>query len=306
MLHKLFDGNPQLCVYPVDVSLLYAYFPAFTQDPQTGDRDLADRACRVVRHSLRETESELDIDHLVDMFRNRLTGRDLRSRPDVLAALINAWQELAGADPALPVLIKETSQAVFFDLYRAAFPDIRMVNLLRDPRDNYSALKAGVGSYYSKLGEGDRETLASLLNRARMDFHAGFQNAALAPDAFRNLRFEDLVANPRETMRDLVGFLDLPFDEQLLQPTFLGRKFKGNSYEGQSFEGISRVNAGRWRERISEEEAMVIEYWMEAEMKLAGYETSFPHADSQLAFARFYEWYNTRYFFRDAFAGPGN
>jgi hypothetical protein len=178
-----------------------------------------------------------------------------------------------------------------------------MVNLLRDPRDNYSALKAGVGRYYSKLGEGDLETLASLLNRARMDFRAGFQNAASAPGAFRNIRFEDLVAEPRETMRNLARFLELSFEEQMLQPTFLGRNFKGNSHEGQSFDGISPVNAGRWRERISEDEAMVIEYWMEAEMKLAGYETSFRHAESQLAFARFFEWYNTRYFFRDAFAG---
>ena len=180
-----------------------------------------------------------------------------------------------------------------------------MVNLLRDPRDNYSAIKAGVQQYYSKLGEGNFEALASLINRARMDFRSGNVNAAEKPDAFCNLRFEDLVADPETAMKDLAEFLDVSFGQTLLTPTMQGKGFAGNNYDGLKFGGISTKNVGRWRDRISEKEAMIIEYWMEAEMKSAGYETVFPIKDCQTAFGEFYAWYNSKYFFRDAFSKAG-
>ena len=32
MFHRLFDGHPDINLYPVDLSILYAYFPCFTSD----------------------------------------------------------------------------------------------------------------------------------------------------------------------------------------------------------------------------------------------------------------------------------
>ena len=31
MFHNLFDGHSEVCVYPVDLNILYGYFPQFTQ-----------------------------------------------------------------------------------------------------------------------------------------------------------------------------------------------------------------------------------------------------------------------------------
>ncbi|MEM7463116.1 MAG: sulfotransferase [Pseudomonadota bacterium] len=302
LLHKLFDGHPGICVYPVDLGILYAYFPAFTSDPDIDDSALLQRLDEVIRHGFRRQEADIDDNRFSEMLEAQLKGKDIRSKSTVLTALLGSWQEFTGADPGFPVLIKETSQAIYFDEFLSAFPEMRMVNLLRDPRDNFSAIKAGVTKHYSKLGEGDLESLASLINRARMDFRAGMSNAAETPSAFCNLRFEDLAADPEKTMQNLVEFLDISFDETLLKPTIQGKNFAGNSYDGLKFGGVSTQNVGRWRERISEKEAMIIEYWMESEMKSAGYETVFPVKDCKKAFGEFYAWYNSNYFFRDAFS----
>ncbi|MGI9400468.1 MAG: sulfotransferase, partial [Rhizobiaceae bacterium] len=302
LLHKLYDGHPQLCVYPVDAGLFYAYFPAFTSDPDIDDGKLVERACNVICKSFSQVDAGIDEAEFADLFRERLGSCNLRNKSEVLKALIGSWQNFVDADPDLPVLIKETSQVIYFNEFQSAFPEIRMVNLLRDPRDNYSALKAGVQKYYSKLGEGDFETLASLINRARMDFRAGLHNASIAPTAFCNLRFEDLTANPKKSMERLASFVGITFDECLLEPTMLGRSFSGNNLDGEKFEGVSAANTSRWRERISPEEAMIIEYWLDAEMKAAGYDAAYSMDECQEAFGAFYAWYNTRYFFNDAFA----
>ena len=46
-----------------------------------------------------------------------------------------------------------------------------IVNLstFEDPRDNYSAIFDGIDSHYMKLGEDSKKSLASFINRARMD-----------------------------------------------------------------------------------------------------------------------------------------
>lgn len=305
MLHKLFDGHSQLCVYPVDVSLLYAYFPAFAADPGLGESDLLERARTVVARSLVQAEnaaSGLDGAAFAERFVSRLKGEDLRSKKAILSTLLACWQEMSGCDASLPVVIKETSQSIHVDEYLSAFPDSKFVNLVRDPRDNYAALKAGVAGHYARLGEGDLETLASLINRARMDFLSGYLNAGRLPDRFCVLRFEDLVAAPQTRMRELSQFCGIAYEETMLRPTIMSRSFAGNSYDNLAFDSVSAVNVGRWRERISEEEAMVIEFWLGDVMERAGYECVFSPEQGQAAFARFYDWYNSRYFFRDAFA----
>ena len=33
--------------------------------------------------------------------------------------------------------------------------NLKMLQIIRDPRDNYAAIKAGVSSYYKKIGENE-------------------------------------------------------------------------------------------------------------------------------------------------------
>jgi len=304
LLHKLFDGHPELCVYPVDISLLYGYFPAFTADLNRSEQLLLDRVRTVVEKSFSDIDAlkiEFDTQKFTDRLISSLKGTDLRSKKNIIKTLLTVWQEVSGADVAQPVVVKETSQSIYFDELKDAFPTSLFINLIRDPRDNYAALKAGVAKYYSQIGEGDYETLASLINRARMDFLSAALNNMRSPAQFSILRFEDLVNDPEKQMRKLAKFCQISFCDSLLQPTMMDRSFAGNSHDGLKFNGISNANLGRWRERILQEEAMIIEFWMGDAMERLGYERSFSLEESQTAFARFYDWYNHRYYYHDAF-----
>ena len=228
---------------------------------------------------------------------------NLRRRGDIIDALGKAWCRVSKLDPdKTTVVLKETSQSIFFDEMKADFPSLKMIHLVRDPRDNYAALKAGVTRYYSTLGESELATLASLINRCRMDMISARLNSERSPENFLAVRFEDIVADPKPPLARVCEFLGWEFSESMLLPTVLGSKNEGNSHEGKRFSGISSENAGAWRSRISEEEAKIVEYWCEREMQDWGYELAFDAVERQKAFATFYEWYNSRYFFFDSFA----
>ena len=44
-----------------------------------------------------------------------------------------------------------------------------MVNIIRDPRDNFASIKSGLKKYYEKFGEDNISSLTSTIFRARQD-----------------------------------------------------------------------------------------------------------------------------------------
>jgi hypothetical protein len=309
MLRGLFDGHESASTYPTDIGLLYAYFPCFTRDDTRSQQELRDRISLVLHRSLttispaEQSGPVIDPGRFLNLFWTRVGNGDLRRRSSVLDALGKAWCDYCGLDAKrTTVVFKETSQAIFFDELKRDFPSLRMIQLIRDPRDNYAALKAGVTNYYAKLGEDEMATLASLINRCRMDLIAARTNTVLHPGSFHVVRFEDLVGNPRETLGRACAFLGWQFQESMLSPTVLGEAMVGNSHEGKRFTGIINENVNAWRRRISADEAKIIEFWCGGEMRDWGYEPAFSADEQQTAFAAFYEWYNCRYFFSDSFS----
>ena len=307
VLHRLFDGHPGINLFPVDLSIFYAYFPCFVDKARP-------EACRHrLRVILEKTLSHLDgrqipgtatpfrLGALVDNFENRLPDSRLDDRAAMLAALLRGWSDCTGADTDKPWVVKETSQAVFADIFFRTDYDVRFVNIVRDPRDNYAALKSGVEGYYSRFGEDDRKTLASLINRARMDFLAARVQEEKRPDKFLTVKFEALASDTKGTMSGILEHCGLIFDESAMNPTFLGEPFVGNSHEEIQFTGVSDENVGRWKQRISSFEAKVIEFWLRDVMLVYGYEPEFPIEQALESFASFYEWYNCEYFYSDSF-----
>ena len=308
MLSRLFDSHPELSLYPTDVSLLYAYFPVFAAS-ETDPSKLRQRIAVVLEKSLKHGLSQSDYDEnsdafilrFIDSMLSKLQDESLHDRRKILQALVSAWRQTSGAASNTRVVLKETSQSVHFLELKNAIPNLKFLHLMRDPRDIYAAIKAGISNYYSALGEGEYESLASVLNRFKVDTKAARTYSAAFPSLFSIIRFEDLVFNPESTMRAVASFGDFSFDECLLTPSDLGTEYKGNSHDGIAMSGISPQNVGRWRERIRDEEAMIIEFWLGDEMERHGYQRQFSDANAVLAFSNFYDWYNTKYFYSDSF-----
>lgn len=308
LLARLFDDHHDVDLYVPDVSLFYAYFPTFAA--RLNDAAARARIESVVRQSFERQFRRLPkgvpaprkLLDFASVLAAGLSSDALRRRGRFLAEFVDLWAHFRALPEDRILVLKETSQAAcFLELREALGTRLRMLALLRDPRDNYAALKAGVMGYYAELGEGDRETLASALNRMRWDLLVAKSHVDTGVEGFATMRFEALVANPRAAMEEVCAFADIGFRPSMLVPTTFGHPYVGNNHDGQAFDGISAANLGRWRTRISTEEAQVIECWLGREMAAWSYEPESEPDARLLAFAEFYDWYNSRYFFSDSF-----
>jgi len=307
VFHRLFDGVSGVDLYPTDLTVLYAYFSCFTSKKGVTNDELKERLMHVVKNSMEYSVKQgLDLtskNNFLNVFESEIQQIDIRSKSDVIYTICNSWLKSKGvASEAGYFVVKETSQSVFFEDYIKEFPQLKMISLIRDPRDNYAAISAGVDQYYSKFGENDLKALSSHINRARMDLISAKINQENYPDSFMAIRFEDLIRDTKTTMKNVSNFLNIDFEDNMLSPNISGKSYNGNSFEGKVFSGISSQNIGKWKERISIEQAKVIEYWMADVMSFWHYNLEFSCASSQIEFSKFYEKYNCKYFYHDSFS----
>lgn len=104
---------------------------------------------------------------------------------------------------------KTPSYVLNIDLLASMFPEARFLHLIRDGRNvAMSYLDADFGS--KTLGQA-----AIYWDRfVRAGREAG---ARLGPDRYRELRYEELVAEPERVLRDVCAFVGLSFDECMLR-----------------------------------------------------------------------------------------
>ncbi len=303
---NLLDGHPRLAVYPFDLTLLYAYFPDYLR----AHKAPAERRARLQRILFTELAQRvpaqvIDVAAIAERFFAGLADDSLGDPGALMARLMAVFQSTAGSAQAQWGVFKETSIEIYASEILDWFPDARFIQVLRDPRDNFAALAAGVDKHYSRLGEDHNRTLASLLNRVRIGFQMARQNSACYGEGrYRLVRFEDLTSAPELTMRGIAGFLGIDFDPCLLKPTVLGVPARGNAFDGVATFDVSARHVDRWRERISVEDAQVIEFHLADEMAAFGYAPAFERAAQARAAAEFYKWQNYAYFYGDRFAQP--
>ncbi|MDB4654896.1 sulfotransferase [bacterium] len=307
LLHKLFDGHPELNTYPVDISLLYGFLAS--RSKYTNEQDIKNRINHVIKKStisLREKillgiGREFNSEEFCECFWESTSPGNLTDAFSIIEAISSSWCRYSQSDPKKPFLLKETSQSIFaYRLIANSIP-LKIIQIIRDPRDNYAAIKAG-SSYYYTMGEGQNEALASLINRSRMDLRCAAEFIKLKHTWFKAIKFEDLASKPIESMKTLAEFCCISFTADLLTPTILGADFSGNNHDGKLFDGVSSANVSRWKERISDHEASIIEFWMRDVMLEWNYMPEFNSHTIVESFSHFYEWYNQKYFYYDSFS----
>ncbi len=306
LFHRLFDGHPGITLYPVDISLLYAYFPCFTDKYSHDNEVLKERLLHVINKSFSSIKNNQSMatsyKTFIEILHQSMDKINLTDMASVIQAVTEAWSQHLGKNiNSQPFIFKETSQSIFFNEFKNSFPALKMISIIRDPRDNFAAIHSGIDQYYSTLGEDALASISSHINRARMDLISTKSNMQNHPESFLAIKFEDLVTRPEDIMKQVAKFLNIDFDQGLISPEIAGEHYHGNSHEGKIFSGISSENVGSWKTRIPEQYTKIIEYWMQDAMKIWQYKFQFSEESSQQEFAKFYSQYNCKYFYHDSF-----
>lgn len=310
MLLNLFDGHPLCCVYPSDISVLYGYFPKYIIEEHSVEDRLA-RLDLVVFGSLkrlcnkRGLDQRLAVEQMRDHFFDNIDHAALDQIDVIIRQIIDSYRFVTDqpVQEKPIVLVKETSLEIYAQELAEPFPGCQFITLLRDPRDNYGALRAGVDKHYSKFGEKDKHILASLIHRAGISMQLLKANQQVMGDGrFLPVSFEKLTTDINNVMTDVARFAGIRWDDCLLRPTVMGQETTGNNYDDEKFREVTNKNVDRWRERISEFEAKVIEFHLGDIMQQFGYNLEYSLLETARAASEFYKWTNNQYFYKDSFA----
>lgn len=174
------------------------------------------------------------------------TARSLA--PAALYAAVLQQEALAAGKP---IPCEQTPRYLFFaEEILATFPEARIVNMIRDPRD---VLLSQRSKWKRRFLGGSVIPVREAL-RAWSNFHPWLVSrlwvssvdraAKLEGDRFTSLRFEDLLQAPERELRRLCDFLGLEPDPRMLEVPQIGSSAGQDAPEKR---GLNPDRAGGWR-----------------------------------------------------------
>ena len=148
-----------------------------------------------------------------------------------------------------------------FGVVAKQYPDMKFVHIIRDGRDVAASMLSH--GFWPIAGGRDfkhlRKYTGEVSLRAAAQYwvdllEAGRQSAARAPKGcYIEVKFEDLVENPREVLTSICQFVGEEFAEKLLEPN------------------LDKHNMGRWKTELSEEEISLLDKIAGETLRREGY-----------------------------------
>lgn len=157
-----------------------------------------------------------------------------------------------------------------------AYPGVRILHMMRDPRDRYASVIARWKKRRGGVGAGTAEWLSS--------FRLARRNMERYPDRYRIVRYETLVADPEATLSEICAFIGEDYAPQML--TLSGaEKFRdegSNSSYGRRRPGeISTDSIGRYGRVLPPAQVAFIQKTAEAEMQALDYPVDDVHLSAR-------------------------
>lgn len=304
MLVNIFDGNDEAMVYPDDSTFFYMYYPRYEkQEYSNEDRleRLGDVIVNEVLHSVIERtncndeqkkelhQSRAELYQKVKSF----SGPDF-SIKTLLPFYIEAFRSSFYPDKSPKVWIEKTTSTEIYALELSKmFPNAKFIHILRDPRDNWASLNSGWEKRYKDYNDELNRLKHSMIERGKLGMKMAKDNLeTLGEERYKIIKFENITTNPVPVIKDLCNHIGISYNEDMLTPSTFGYKWKGNNFEGVQHDEPSSVNVNRWKQRISDEDAQLMEFHFRDIMKDFGYEPAFSREKQQMAATKHYKWYN--------------
>jgi hypothetical protein len=209
-------------------------------------------------------------------------------RPEVrrlILVRLHAQAELAAREHSLAnplVVIKEPNGSHGADFLMSILPSSRMIFLLRDGRDVVDSMLdaqsdggwlAGLTPVESELQRLEFVRRRSQLWVIRTMAVQQAYDAHPSPLRFR-VRYEDLLGNTLETLRQIVDWLDLVRSDDQLEAAVDALSFESYPRRAKGpGKALRAASPGLWRENMSEPEQRAMSEIMGKPLEALGYET---------------------------------
>ena len=164
------------------------------------------------------------------------------------------------------------------------FPNARLLYLVRDHRGNISSFKAFYASMYNGLvyPENNLKYGRSLYIHILKDYMVDTMKSihknkrGLLSDKIKIIKYENIIENPKDSIKDLTQWFGISFNTSMMQLTRLGKPFFADSgFHNQKVKGFSKKPMLRWKSYLSKSEILMIEYLFQDSMINIGYKLKY-------------------------------
>jgi hypothetical protein len=177
--------------------------------------------------------------------------RDFRGGPATYGRLFALVHEQYAERSRKPRWGDQTAQVWrYADEILAEDPRARFLHLVRDPRDRFAAVLERRARRPGAIGHETADWLACAA--------AAIRNRRRYAGRYEVVRYEDLVARPEETMREVCAFLGEQFEPAMLRLDGVKRYEAIRAASGNG-SAVSTAFVGRYRRSVSRDDVMFIQ-----------------------------------------------
>lgn len=226
-----------------------------------------------------ETAADFDAAGFLERLRDHRSFFRLDMPAEEVAEVLNAARPATVADAMRAIYARYASrrgkvrygdktpgQVVHIDLLARLFPEARFVHVIRDGRDStLSYLDASFGP--TTVAEG-------AIYWKRFVAAGRRSGAALGSARYREIRYEDLVADPERSLRGICTFIDLPYDDAMLRYHERAEELVGKIHHNLAKPPTSGIRD--WRKDMRPEDVALFEALAGDLLGELGYERAVP------------------------------
>jgi len=268
LMGNLFDNNDFACVYPTDLTLMYAYYPYFNNNSITF-KQKKNRIKKILLKSLSDkfclqkiNQKKFKIKDFVNVFINKINENKINNIKYLIKLLSKEYSKFVNQSNRKYFVIKETSSDIFYSTIFEKNEDIKFIHIIRDPRDNYASLKSGLKKYYSKIGEDQITLLSSMIQRGLLDFKfIKINQQYFKKKNYMVIKYENLILNVENVMKKICKYLNCKFSKKLLIPTILGKPATSNTFNKSKSTIINSKSISRWKSELNNIEKDIINFY---------------------------------------------
>jgi len=208
----------------------------------------------------------------------RLSARILsecRNGGDFIRVVMDS---VAGEQKTQRWAVYDPDNVLHVERVKRDIPNALFVHIIRDGRDIALSLKKMSGFTPLPWDRDQTESLVATSLYWEWMVRRGRSHGREFSADYIEIRYEDLITNPRVTLAKLGDFIDHDLDYDRIQRAGLGRLAETNSSFRE--EGKEKINPlGRWKERLAHADVAAIEATVGDCLQENGYELSLPAAE---------------------------
>lgn len=211
------------------------------------------------------------------------SARDLRTP---YSAVMSAW---ADSQQKARWGEKTPGNLFYVDVILEMYPDAKFVYLARDPR-------AGVASMQRASFFPDDPVFNALSRRKHFEAGRRFRETVVPAEQWLDLRYEDLVHEPRATLETLCAFLGEPFEPAMLsyyeEASQYMKEEAATGFNANATRPVSTKRIDAWRDQLSADAVATVERICADEMRVFEYT---PDGLRPTWVSTATQWWKTRY-----------